>query len=117
MAKKSLQNMAKEMTATLAIMEGREKGDIDSIINKTVTIRDYDFMKGEDGDYAVFIIDEDKENFFFGGMVLTQNLTDFDENDYHEEIVAKGLPTLFGKKKSKKGNNYTTVTFFPDTKK
>jgi hypothetical protein len=130
MINKSLRDRAKEMGNSLPIMEGREKGELDRLINTTATIRDYGFLTDEsiDGqtkikttkDYVCFIVDEDPQHFYFGGQVLTDNMHEFELDGYHDAIVAEGLPVLFGKKKSKnKGENgvpltYTTVTFYPE---
>jgi len=113
--KKSLREKAQEMKNGLPFMEGREKGELDRIMNEPVTIIEYGFMPdGEGEDYVAFIVDEDPQHFFFGGQVLTENMHELDEEGYHEQIVKEGLPLLLGKKKSKNKREYTTVTFYPE---
>lgn len=116
----SLREVAKALQNSLPIMENREKGDIDRLQNDNFTIRDYGFLMGEDEkthedkEYACFIVDEDEQNFYFGGQVLTDQLKELDNLGYHEAVVNEGLPVRFGKKQSKNKRNYTTVTFYPE---
>lgn len=112
----SLRDEAKKMNSGkgISFMEGRERGSIDELLGKTVTIRDYAFLEGQDGEYAVFIIDEDKDSFFFGGSVLTENLKNLSA-EAKIECQNEGLPTLMEKRQSKKTKRtYTSVEFFPD---
>ena len=110
----NLKELAKGMNAGKGIefMEGRNKGEADELLDRTVTIRNYDFINGENGEYAVFIIDEDEENFYFAGSVLTDNLRQLEA--HKEEIIAEGLPTKFTQRKSKAKRNYTAVEFYPE---
>jgi predicted metallo-beta-lactamase superfamily hydrolase len=117
--KKSLQERAKEMTVSLPLMEGREHGELDRILDTNVTIREFGFMAdtdkdGKEKEYVAFIVDEDPQYFYFGGQVLTDNMREFENDGYHEEIVKDGLPVLLSKKKSKNKREYTTVTFYPE---
>ena len=111
----SLKDKAKSMNAGKGIefMADRTKGNAEDLQGKTVTIRDYAFITGTDGEYVVFIIDEDPEAFYFGGKVLTDNMKEFTEEE-HAEIIRDGLPTKFDVRKSKNKRNYTSVEFFPE---
>jgi hypothetical protein len=115
---KSLKERAKEFSILLPFMEGRQKGDMERIIDMPVTIKEYGFLHdttdGHDKDYVCFTVAEDPQNFYFGGQVLTDNMHDLDSEGYHDAIVAEGLPVLFEKKKSKNKREYTTVTFYPE---
>ena len=119
---KNLHDFAKSLSSlSVPVMEGREKGILDDVINagKPVTIRDYDFLtvekKGVKSTFAVIILDEYPEHFFFTGMVITEQLSKMDESGYHDEIVENGLPMLLEVKKSQanKGLSYTDVTWYP----
>ena len=116
----SLREVAKSLQNSLPFMEGREKGELKRLYDDNFTIREYGFMKdsdektGEDKDYACFIVDEDEQNFYFGGQVLTEHLQELDNLGYHEEVNKEGLPVRFGLKKSKNKREYTTVTFYPE---
>ena len=111
----SLREKAESMNSGKGIefMEGRTKGNAESLQGKVVTIRDYAFITGTDGEYVVFIIDEDEKAFYFGGKVLTDNMKGFTE-DEHSEIIAEGLPARFDTRKSKNKRNYTSVEFYPE---
>lgn len=116
--KMSLKDRAKEFSILLPFMEGKEKGDIDRIIDTPVTIKQFGFLvdSGENGDkeYVCFTVEEDPQNFYFGGQVLTENMKELEADGYTEEIEKDGLPILLGKKKSKNKREYTTVTFYPE---
>ena len=106
---------AKKFSAQLELMENRKKGDLQNLISETVTIIDYGFLKDEKGsDYIVFITNEDKENFYFGGMVLTQNVKELDAEFFGDTIRKEGLPCKFGEKRSKNKMVYTTCEFYPE---
>lgn len=110
---KSLKDKVKEFSVSLPIMEGREKADFADLKGETVTIVDFDFMKDKDGDYVAFIIKEDEKHFYFGGMVLTENMHTLEKDGYGDSVREEGLPVKFGKKKGKNKLEYTTVEFYP----
>ena len=113
--RKSLKERAKEFSVQLPFMEGREKGDTKELIATVNTIREYGFLPNEKGEvYACFIVDERPDKFYFGGMVLTDQLTKLEDEGYHEEIVKEGLPVLMTEKKSKNKMTYTNVEFYPE---
>lgn len=97
----------------IKFMEGREKGDLSDLFDRVVTVRDYDFISGDDGEYLVFIVDEDKNNFYFGGSVLTNDFKQFDEEN-KKELQEVGLPIKLFTKKGKK-HNYTCVDYPEET--
>lgn len=111
----SLREKAEAMNSGKGIefMEGRTKGDTEELLGNTVTIRDYAFISGTEGEYAVFIVDEVKDKFFFGGKVITDNLKGFTEED-HSELKESGLPTLFSQRTSKSKRKYISVEFYPE---
>lgn len=114
---KDLIKQAKEITLSgLPFMEDREKGDMEDLIDKTVTIIDYGYMKDEGKDYAAFITEENEKCFYFGGSVLTDSLQRLDEvltDNEIAELLDNGLQCKFEKKKSKNKREYTKCTFFP----
>lgn len=114
----SLRETAKSLQNNLPFMDGREKGDMERIVNMNCTIHDYGFLQDDkDNDYVCFIIDEDPQTFYFGGQVLTDNMHELDNFGYHQAVNDEGLPVFFGKKISKNKREYTTVTFYPEDKK
>lgn len=113
--KKSLRERAKQFSVQLPFMDGREKGKTEELLGTVTTIREFGFLKSEDGnDYAVFIVDERQKYFYFGGKVITDQLQQLEAEGYHEEINEEGLPMLMTEKKSKNKRSYTSVEFYPE---
>lgn len=113
--KKSLRDRAKEFSVQLPFMEGRDKGDVKELVGQVSTIADYGFLKDDDGrDYAVFIVNERTNKFYFGGQVLTDQLQQLEAEGYHDDVVAEGLPMLMVEKKSKNNRSYINVEFYPE---
>ena len=113
---KSLRERAKEFSSLgLPFMEGREKGETDELLGQESTICDYGFLPNDKGEpYAVFIVKERSDKFYFGGEVLTDRLTQLENEGYGDAVRTEGLPILMTKKKSKNNRNYTNVEFFPE---
>lgn len=97
----------------IPFMKDRTKGDMKEILDKKLIIKDFDFITGNDGEYVVFIVDEIKDSFYFGGQVLTQNLKLITEEE-KKEVQTSGLPVEFYEAKSKSKRNYIGCKFFPD---
>lgn len=112
---KSLRERAKEFSVQLPFMEGREKGETRELIGTVNTIEEYGFLPNEKGgQYVVFTVKERPKTFYFGGMVLTDQLAQLEAEGYHEAINAEGLPMLMTEKKSKNKMTYTNVEFYPE---
>lgn len=108
----TLQDYLKQKHGKLAIMEGKEKEDLKSLLNKEITINDYDFLNGEDGIYAVFTIKEDEKCFYFGSSIITDELKGIDEAGLKEELKQEGLKVKFVEKKAKNSSRkYIAVEF------
>ncbi|MGL6104815.1 hypothetical protein [Romboutsia sp.] len=116
--RKELFNKIKEISNSgLEIMKGRDKGDIQEILNDTLTVTNYEFGKGEQGDYVVFIIKDNDTEFFFGSSVVTENFLALDNLLNEEEkieIFNTGISMSIHQKKSKNNRNYTYNVFFPN---
>lgn len=111
----SLKQRVKQLSNNLPLMENREKAELDNILNKVVTINDYGFMNdGDNKPYVAFTVEEDKQNFYFGGQVLTEDMMELEADGYRDEIQKDGLPILLSKKTSKNKREYTTVTYYPN---
>lgn len=116
MAKKSLRDRAEKLSINLELMDKREKGDLQDILDKTVTINDYGFLKDEyNQEYIVFTISEDSANFYFGGQVLTEDMQELDADGFGDDIRKDGLPVMLEKKMSKNKREYTKVTYYPES--
>lgn len=115
MKMKSLRERAKEFSARLPFMDGREKGDTSELLGQVSTINEYGFLPSEDGSmYAAFTVSERSGKFYFAGSVLTDRLIQLDQEGYGTAIREEGLPVLMTTAKAKKSNRtYTNVEFFP----
>ena len=121
---KDIMNKAKEVAKTfemegIPFMEGRTLAkDFKDILGVVVKITDYGFINGDDGEYTVFIVEDNDKEFFASGKVLTQDLHTLEDKIGVEEFKAavkeEGLEVLFGRKKSKNNREYTTVKLFPN---
>ena len=121
---KDIMNKAKEVAKTfemegIPFMEGRTLAkDFKDILGVVVKITDYGFINGDDGEYTVFIIEDNDNEFYASGKVLTQDLHTLEESIGVEEfklaVKEEGLEVLFGRKKSKNNREYTTVKLFPN---
>ena len=112
---KSLRERAKEFSVQLPFMEGRDKGDTKELLGTINTITEYGFLPNDKGvPYCVFTVAERPKTFYFGGMVLTDQLAQLEAEGYHEAINAEGLPMLMTEKRSKNNKTYTNVEFYPE---
>jgi hypothetical protein len=114
----SLKNKALELNSQggVPFMEGRTKAD-QLPVGSPVTITEFGFIKGEDGDYVVLGLKEDTRLFYFGGTIVTDKMKQLeammDQAD-KDEIAIEGIPVLFTKKVAKKGKReYMTCEFYP----
>lgn len=116
----NLKDRAKKFGNLLPFMEGREKGEQSKLVDEgVVTIEDYGFLNGkddngDDSEYVCYTIREDKENFYFGSSVLTNNIKELDEEGFGSAIRKEGLPMKLSNRKSRSTNrNYVAVEFHP----
>lgn len=114
---KDLRNKAEKMTAGIEFMEDRDKGEMSSMLNLPLTIIDYGFLEGDDGEYSVLLFEGEDKHFFFGGNVITDHLKALDNEGYGDIIRKEGLPVTFESKKSKNNRWYTDAILFPDDEK
>lgn len=110
----SLKEKMTKLNKGISFMEGRTKGETEELLNKVVTICDYDFITGSNGEYVVFIVKEISDSFYFGGMVLTDSLKSLTD-DEKKELQENGLPCKFSIVKSKETKRtYTNCEFYPE---
>lgn len=97
--------------SSVACMNGRSKGVISDIYDQTVHIAaDFDFLHGENGEYAVFTLVEDPQKFYFGNSIITDMLHAVADNGMRDDLPDQ--PVVFSIRKSKKFNRfYTTFEF------
>lgn len=109
-----LKNRTEQFSNALPLMQGRDKGNFNDIKERPVTIYDFGFMQDGADEYVVFTIAEDKDHFYFGGLVITENLKSLDSEGYANEIRSIGLPVMFNDKVGKNNRTYTAVTYYPE---
>ena len=110
-----LNDYLKNKNSKISIMEGREKEDLKSLLDKEVTINDYDFLNGEDGIYAVFTIKEDTESFYFASSILTEDLQAMENAGLKDDIQTEGLRIKLEERKSKNSKRtYIAVNYITE---
>lgn len=93
----------------IPFMDGRNKGDINKLVDTTLHIDDFGFIKGRDGEYAVVSFAEHPTEFFFAGMALTDVCRQVDADGMREALAQQ--PISLHMVKSKNGRNYMAVEF------
>lgn len=100
----------------LPLMEGKEKLDSKEILGEVVTVDEYGFMEGEEGEYVVISLQEYPQNFIYGGSVVSEAFKKFDgkfDDEQKKTIIEHGLTFVLEEKKSANKRNYTKITLFP----
>ena len=110
----NLRERTQQLSNNLPFMNDREKGEVKTLLNEIVTVDNFGFMNDEDGDYVCFTIKEQPKKFFFGGMVLTDDMHQLEADGYRDEIESDGLPIRMIEKKSKNKKTYTKVEYYPE---
>ena len=109
--------IAKEHTEGSFVTVGREKVDIDDIINAYpdgVTVMEFDFLTGDSGEFAVCNFMEDEKACFFGGKILTDMCKAWAEGyestkDASADLTAEGGVKLRFKRSKTKANRDVTL--------
>lgn len=112
MIKTLKERLLSEMSNGLPFMEGKEKAD--NILDEKLTIKEYGFLNGDDGEFISYIVKEYPENFFFGGSVLTERFKHIESvftDDEISELLEEGIEIKLTQKKSKNKRNYVGVEF------
>lgn len=112
----SLRDFAKKLNEgnSIKFMDGKTKGELEEIKDKVVTINHFDFIKNEEGDYAVFTVAEINDSFYFGGLVITENLKKIESEGLKPDVEKEGLPCIITSRKSKNKKTYYSVEFYPE---
>lgn len=97
----------------IPFMDNAKKIDIPQ--GEELTITDYGFIHGEDGDFAVLQFAEYKKSFAFGNSIITEDLKEM-ENDFSSksDVLAQlaNVKLVFSKRKNKSGKReYMAVEF------
>lgn len=106
------ERLLNEVNNGLPFMVGREKDAIE--LGETITIKDYGFLTGEDGEFICFIDNTNHDKYFFGGSVLTEKFKQIENAFTPEEIqelLSEGIDIICTEKKSKNNRKYVSVEF------
>lgn len=97
----------------IPFMDGADKIDIPQGENLTIT--DYGFIHGEDGDFAVLQFAEYKNAFAFGNSIITEDIKQMEKDFSSKSDVLAELAkvtVVFTKRKNKSGKReYMAVEF------
>ena len=99
-----LEKLKKELESGLPFMEGRENGKL--VCETPYTIKDFGYLRDKKTQqpYVCFIVDENKEKFFFGGSVLTDTFKKIEgilSEEELQQLLTEGLRVVFHEQKSK----------------
>lgn len=76
----------------LPFMEGRESGKMSDILNKVLHIEDYGWLVDDaGGQYPVITFKEDRKHFYFGGLALSEMLSQVDIDGMRNEVLKVGI--------------------------
>lgn len=93
----------------IPFMDGRTKGNITSLVGEVLHIEDFGFVNQEGSTYPVIAFKEHPTEFFFGGAVLNDILTQVDRDDMRDAL--KSQPIVLRMVTSKRGRTYMGVDF------
>lgn len=113
-----LMNKVQEITNSgLPFMDGKEKLEVKgNVLNTILTVDEYGFLNGEEGDYVVIALKEYPSNFIYGSSVVTQAFKGLEEKLTIDElayILEQGLTFKLSEMVSKNKRKYIKITFFP----
>lgn len=110
-----LDDFIKQKQTRIEIMEGREREDLKSLLEKEIHINDFDFLSGDDGVYGVFTIAEDDKSFYFASSVITELLQGLEKEGLKEEVKSTPLGIKLQERKSKSSKrNYIAYEFIQE---
>lgn len=114
----NLRGLVQEITASgLPFMEGKKPLKVEgALFNNILTVADYGYLEGEEGEYAVISLQDYPNNFIYGSSVVTQAFKQLDEKlsaDEREYVLGQGLTFRLTEVISKNKRKYTKIAFFP----
>lgn len=112
-------NQAKEVTASgLPFMEGKEPIKVEgNILNNTLTVDEYGYLEGDDGEYVVIALKEYPKHFIYGGSVVTDAFKKLEGKvgiDNIAKLIEHGLTFKLSELISSKKRKYIKISFFPN---
>lgn len=86
------------------LFEKREKGKVDDLEGKVITIDEYFELNGDEGNYFAFTIAGDDKHFYLSGGAITALLSEFGDEATKVEIK------IGAKVKTKAKRDYRPIT-------
>lgn len=110
---------AQEITMSgLPFMDGKTKLEVTGeVLNNTLTVDDYGYLEGDDGEYVVISLKEYPEHFIYGGSVVTDAFKKLESKigvDKITELIQHGLTFRLSELVSKNKRKYVRISFFPN---
>ena len=110
---------AQEVTMSgLPFMDGKEKLEVTGeVLNNTLTVDDYGYLEGDDGEYVVISLKEYPNHFIYGGSVVTDAFKKLESKVGAEsmaQLIQYGLTFRLSELVSKNKRKYVRISFFPN---
>ena len=106
---------AQEVTMSgLPFMDGKEKLEVTGEI---LTVDDYGYLEGDDGEYVVISLKEYPHHFIYGGSVVTDAFKKLENKIGAEsmvQLIQHGLTFKLSELVSKNKRKYIRILFFPN---
>ena len=100
----------KKFKKSIDFMDGRDRAELaDLCTGEKYHIEEFAFLNGENGEYAVFIVKENDNLFYFGNSVVSEVLKQVETDNMSEELRSVGV--VFEKVVSKKKRAYIAIRF------
>lgn len=100
----------KKFKKSIDFMDGRDRAELaDLCTGEKYHIEEFAFLNGENGEYAVFIVKENENLFYFGNSVVSDVLKQVETDNMVEELRNVGV--VFEKVVSKKKRAYIAIRF------
>lgn len=93
----------------IPFMETRTKGDVRDLIDTVVHIIDFGFIRGDNGEYVVFITKENDKEFYCGGKAVTELLKQIKTDNMGEALKDQAVTVTELTSKNKR--KYITLMF------
>ena len=100
----------------LPFMEGRTKLDTNNVLGQILTVDEYGYLEGEEGEYIVLTVKEHPNNFIYGSSVITGAFKKLEEQltvDEMNVLIESGLVIRIEEVLSSNKRKYKKIVFFP----
>lgn len=110
---------AQEITKSgLPFMDGKEKLEVTGdVLGRKLTVDDFGYLDGDDGNYVVIAPKEYPKHFIYGGSVVTDAFKKLEEkmgNENMTALIQHGITFKLVELVSKNKRKYIRITFFPN---